>query len=79
MVEYLDPEDLCEYLEGKGISSSQTRIFVEQGISGKIFLLLQESDLTEICPRLGDKVALRQLLKELQKVSFIFGIWHRYT
>lgn len=70
MVEELGGPEFIEFLEENGIPPSVCDDIVENSsLTGRLFMLLTEADLAELCPKLGDKILVRELLNKLRKVS----------
>lgn len=61
-------EDLAEYLLDHGIRTGLVVDFRRNVVNGAAFLQLTEEDLKELVPLLGERVLIRQLLKQSKLV-----------
>ncbi len=63
----VDVEDFCDYLEvEKGFDDDVVECFRRNAISRTTFLLLEEVDLKELVPMIGNRVKVRELLRTLK-------------
>jgi len=62
----LSYEALGEFLLSKGIDSSVATKILDNRIDGELFVELEEIDLTEIAPVLGDRMRLRKILNTVR-------------
>ncbi len=62
-------DQLGRHLEDKGVSSDAVERLADNKVSGFALLLIEESELKEMVPAIGDRAILRNLLKDL-KVSY---------
>ena len=62
----LNCEELGEFLVSKGIHSSISTAIVDNRIDGELFVALEERDLAEIAPVIGDRMRLRRILSTLK-------------
>lgn len=69
LIEPLDCVEFGEFLLEKGIQEDVVSIFVTNKVNGSVFLKLSEADLKELIPMIGDQVIVREILKEVCKVS----------
>ena len=72
----LSIEQLGEYLENKGVSNEAILRLEENKVSGLAMLLVDEVELKELLPTIGDRAIVKNLLKELRsnKVSLLPSI-----
>lgn len=68
-------EQVGKHLGEKGVSSDALQRLADNKVSGLALLLIEESELKEMVPAIGDRAILRNLLKDL-KVIFIINITH---
>lgn len=68
-VSELSVNDLAEYLRERGVRSGLVDIFKTNVVNGAAFLQLTEEDLKELVPLVGERVLIRQLLKQSQLQS----------
>lgn len=66
--EKLTVSDLVEFLEEQGISSKTLQNFNSNMVSGLALTALDDSELKELVPIIGDRAAIRNLLNKLKKV-----------
>ena len=79
-LEYLTIDEFAERLVEEGIEDEVVKTFEENRISGAVFLQLQEDDLKELVPVIGDRVKVRQLLREATQVgSSVYKLTKLYT
>ena len=69
-----DSEELASYLTEKGLHEDVVANIISNRITSGLFLDLEESDLKELAPAIGDRVTLRKILDEERKVSNNFII-----
>lgn len=62
-------DEFKEYLLERGISERVAENFHENEVSGSAFLKLTEEDIKELVPPIGIRSAIRNIIKELKKVS----------
>lgn len=63
-VEEFDVEELCEFLSSSGdVSEDAVEKFRSNRISGLTFFELDEADLKELIPCLGDRKVIQRILK----------------
>ena len=65
----LDFEAFGEYLLEKGLHEDVVATIISNRICSETFLALTESDLKELAPTIGDRIRLRNILEETQKVK----------
>ena len=58
-------EDLGKYLVQEGISSKTIEKLASEMISGRSLTLLDEAELKEVIPIIGDRAVVRNILKSL--------------
>ncbi len=58
-------EDLGKYLVQEGISSKTIEKMASEMISGRSLTLLDEAELKEVIPIIGDRAVVRNILKSL--------------
>ena len=79
-LEYLTIDEFAEHLVEEGIEDEVVKTFEENRFSGAVFLQLQEDDLKELVPVIGDRVKVRQLLREATQVgSSVYKLTKLYT
>lgn len=61
-----DVDEFCDYLEEKGLDETTVESFRHNAMSRATFLLLEEEDLKELVPLIGNRVKVRQLLRALK-------------
>ena len=67
--EELDVLQLKEYLAGKKNSSKTLECLASQMVSGLSLTLLSDEDMKEVIPMLGDRVIVRNIIRNLKQVS----------
>lgn len=60
--------ELSDHLCQIGVSEDAIKEFSTNKISGKALLLVDDSELRELLPTIGDRAIIRNLLKEITKV-----------
>ena len=69
-IEEMGVDEFCDYLwEQKGFHSDIVTSFNRNRISGATFLDLNDEDLKDLVPVVGDRVNVRKLLIELREVQ----------
>lgn len=68
-IQDLSCQDLGEYLIDQGIHQEVVTIFHDNRIYGESFLEMKEDDLKEMLLVISDRILIRKLLKNLQKVK----------
>lgn len=69
-------EDFAAYLGDNNLHEDVISNIIYNQVTSSIFLDLTENDLKELAPAVGDRVALRKILDQAQKVlleSFMLG------
>jgi len=69
-VSELSVDTLAEFLVSKGIRNLLAAEFRRNLVSGSVFLKLTEEDLKELAPLIGERVQLREILKQCRAVRF---------
>jgi len=69
--ETLNCEVFGEFLLSQGIRSSVVTAVVDNHIDSELFLGLEEEDLKEITPAVGDRIQLRKILKARKLVRIV--------
>ena len=64
-------EDLAEYLLLRKVRTGLVNNFKTNLVNGAAFLQLTEEDLKELVPLVGERVLIRQLLKQSKLVCFV--------
>ena len=64
----MDVIEFCTYLEDKNFDEDIVQRFSRNKICGFTFLSLSEDDLKELLPVIGERVRVRQFLKETKQV-----------
>ena len=64
-------EDLAQYLLDREVRTGLVVNFRKNLVNGAAFLQLTEEDLKELVPLVGERVLIRQLLKQSKLVCFI--------
>ena len=67
-VSKMSKEDLCDYLNTKGLDLEAIDTVKQNRLSGATFLELSKEHLKELFPVIGDRIAVSKLLESL-KVS----------
>ena len=62
----VDVEEFCDYLKEKGFDDDVVEHFWCNAVSLTTFLLLEEVDLKELVPMIGNRVKIRELLRTLK-------------
>jgi len=62
-------DDFGEFLEAEGAHEDIIRTFLDNRISGEAFLSLEEDDLKELVPVIGDRIFVKKLLQQAQKTA----------
>jgi len=65
----LSCDDFSEFLEAEGAHEDIVRAFSDNRISGEAFLSLEEEDLKELVPVVGDRIFVKKLLQQARKAS----------
>ena len=68
IIKDLNVDDFSEFLLEKGVHEEVASLFVSNRISGSIFLRLSEDDLKELIPTIGDRILVKELLKQVSQV-----------
>lgn len=68
-IQDLSCQDLGEYLIDQEIHQEVVTIFHDNRICAESFLEMNEDDLKEMLPVIGDRILVRKLLINLQKVK----------
>jgi len=64
----MDCIEFCVFLEEKGFHEDVVRSFSSNRICGATFVNLNDNDLKELLPIIGDRVSVRRLLEEVKMV-----------
>ena len=64
----MDTIEFCSWLEEKIFNGEILQRFSKNKICGCTFLGLTEEDLKELLPVIGERIRVRQLLKEIKQV-----------
>lgn len=67
----LNLEDFGDFLLEKGIHEEVASLFISNRIIGSAFLRLSEDDIKELTPRIGNRILVKELLKEVSKVLYL--------
>ncbi|XP_065887420.1 uncharacterized protein [Dysidea avara] len=67
--ETLSCEAFGEFLLSQGVRSSVVTAVVDNRINSELFVGLEEEDLKEVAPAVGDRIKLRKILNEARKNS----------
>ena len=67
----LNLEDFGDFLLEKGIHEEVASLFISNRITGSAFLRLSEDDIKELTPRIGNRILVKELRKEVSKVLYI--------
>ena len=73
IIEPLSHEEFGDFLSERGLHEDAVSAFVSQRVSGAAFLKLSEDDLKELIPIIGDRILVRELLRECQVLGNIPG------
>ena len=65
----MDIIEFCTYLADKNFDEDIVQKFSKNKICGSTFLNLTEDDLKDLLPVIGERVRVRQLLKEAKQVA----------
>jgi len=65
----LSYDDFGKFLEAEGAHEDIIRTFLDNRISGEAFLSLEEDDLKELVPIMGDRIFVKKLLQQARKTS----------
>lgn len=65
----LNVEDFGDFLLQKGVHEDIASLFVNNRITGVLFLKLSEEDLKELIPTIGDRIVVKELLRDASKVT----------
>ena len=68
-IEPLSHDDFADFLLERNFHEDLISLFVSQRITGTAFLRLSEEDLKELIPIIGDRVLVRELLRECQVLN----------
>ena len=68
LIKELNREDFGDFLLEKGVDQEVASLFVSNRISGSVFLKLTEDELKELIPTIGDRILVKELLKEVSQV-----------
>ena len=71
MAKGFDYEDFGEFLLGQGLHEDVVSAIISNRICSEAFVDLMESDLKDLTPTIGDRICLRNLVAEAQKVYLI--------
>lgn len=66
IVEPLSHEEFGDFLLERGFHENVASLFVSQRVSGAGFLKISEDELKELIPIIGDRILVRELLRECQ-------------
>ena len=61
--------ELQEYLARQSISSKTLKLLAENMVSGLALVLLDELELKEVVPTIGDRAILRKTIQKLKQVN----------
>lgn len=64
-----DAEELRSYLLDIGVHEDVVGNIIGNRVTGALFLQLNEDDLKELTPTIGDRIALRKVLEQARNVS----------
>ena len=79
-IEEMGVDEFCDYLlEQKGFHSDVVTNFNRNRISGATFLDLNDEDLKDLVPVIGDRVNVRKLLVESREVQSSSCMYILYT
>ena len=67
-IEKFNCADFSEFLISEGFHEDVVSAFSSNRICGQTFLQLNEGDLQELLPVIGDRVRIRKLLNEIHQV-----------
>ena len=60
-------EEVVEYLEDKDVGAEVLDNFKTNLVNGEAFMILEEEDLKELAPLIGERTILRQILRTIKK------------
>ena len=66
-----DCEEFSDYLREKGVHCDLIELIVANRIDSGLFINLSESDLKKLALVIGDRICLRKILEEAQKVGVL--------
>jgi len=66
-VQTMTCEQLNDYLIDKGMHSDVSTIIMANRIDGELFMGMDEDDLKEIVPVLGDRMRLRKIMNTIER------------
>jgi len=66
IIQSLSHEDFADFLLERNFHEEVISLFVSQRVSGAAFLRLYEDDLKELISIIGDRILVRELLRECQ-------------
>lgn len=72
--ESLTVSELCDFLKEQGISLNTLESFKSNMISGLSLTALDDSELKELIPILGDRASIRNIMTKLKKVLSLYII-----
>jgi len=67
----MTPEELGYFLQECGLQDDIASAVVQHNISGAAFIELTEDDLKELIPRIGDRIAIRRVVKRIRDLVSI--------
>lgn len=72
----MSKDDLCDYLNSKGLDPEAVDTVKQNRLSGATFLELSKEHLKELFPVVGDRIAVSKLLESLKVSSTHAGTDH---
>ena len=71
VIEPLSHDEFGDFLSERGFHVDVISLFVDQHVSVAAFLKISEDDLKELIPIIGDRILIRELLRECQVISML--------
>ena len=68
VIDSLSHDEFGDFLSERGLHEDVVSLFVAQRVSGAAFLKISEDDLKELIPIIGDRILVRELLRECYQV-----------
>lgn len=75
-LEDLNCDDLGQYLTDNGCHEEVVSTIISNRINGELLLELQEEDLKEMFPVLGDRMTIRKILDRIRQVWLAYNHDH---
>lgn len=72
VIQALSHQDFGDFLSERGFHEDLVSLFVDQRVSGAAFLKISEDDLKELIPIVGDRILIRELLRECQVLEILY-------